>query len=591
MKEVIVRTLVKFLMIDNVNPLIDLFRYTEDIINKLIEKGLVTRGIVSKPNLDFGDRPQITDIIENRFVIDYIYTKDNIDDHWQVIFSFGSFQSSKQLGIAINSDNYEMRIDNNYLELLKLTIKTIIKSDWKEIIWLMDKDSEMLSIALYPSIYRTENLARQLINEVMTKEYGIEWWNIYVPLQIQKKHRSRIRGYKSIVPGFTNVNEKLMSIDIGDLVTIFTLKEKKWLPIFDAKISNFLNNQLEMKFENLQKILNGQMETTRDLWKEQFSKYLSNDFIDCLKEFELNRNHVVHNKIIDRTAYNTISGSIQKVEEELKIGLQKIAEVVISTEQRKIIDKQLEMEREEHEAILRDIIESETRVRVRNAEEIADLYDEYLEEFYTEIYADLRFRNDIIIGDYRNIDISVESGVLFELTYKIDNEVVEIDYKIDLINDSQGAESIVIVSIQKGEESYLKHIRYTNGKVSYNTYQGNYMPETQDEFDISDLEELMNGFIKFLDSNFENMRENIDSEMYSIIKEGGERPLAEIPCYGCGECYICIDENYGTFGQCLNCAEMNDICLCDRCGSHFEGEEIEDEPNFCENCLDHFDKE
>lgn len=79
--------------------------------------------------------------------------------------------------------------------------------------------------------------------------------------------------------------------------------------------------------------------------------------------------------------------------------------------------------------------------------------------------------------------------------------------------------------------------------------------------------------------------------MYSIIKDGGNSPLADTPCWECGEEYICIDENYGTWGQYLNCGDMNDISMCDRCGCYFEGEPSDDNPNFCDNCLDHFEKE
>lgn len=583
--------LVDFLMINSVNDLDDLFVYTENIIKGLLEKGLITQVIVAQSTLDFGDSSPIMAIDENIFAIDYIYSKGERDTHWQLAFEFGTFSSSKQLEITINSSDYEIKTDDNYLEQLKLAIKTAIKSDWGKIVWLMDKDSEMLSIALYPSIYRVENLARQLINEIMTKEYGIEWWDIYVPIQIQKKHRARMSGYKSIVPGFANVDERLMSIDIGDLITIFTLKEKKWVPAFDGEISRFLNDHSEMKLEKVREILAGQMETTRDLWTEQFSKYLSVDFIEYLKEFELNRNHVVHNKLIDRAAHTTISCSIQNVEEELKAGLQKLSETVISTEQREAIAEQMEMERHEQEAALHDIMESEAGVEIRSTEEIIDLYNEQLFEFYTEFQSNLRFRNDIEIGDYQNIVSSEDTGVLFEIEYKIEGETAEVNYTLESVIDSQGAESAVSISIKVGKESYSKSIRYINGEASFNSYQGNYMPETQDEFNMSDLEELMEGLVAFLDEHFENRRESIDSEMYSIIKDGGNSPVADIPCWECGEEYICVDENYGSYGQCLNCGVANDISVCERCGCYFEGEPTEGEPDFCENCLDYFDKQ
>ncbi len=296
----------KILTINNIQHLYDLFAYMENAVKGLLENGLITKVLVGQATLDFGDSSPINEIVDNVFALEFVYSKEKVNTHWQLVFEFGTFRSSKQLEITISSDDYSLQVDNTYLEQLKLAIKTSIKDDWKEIVWLMDKDYEMLSIELYPSIYRVENLARQLINEIMTKEYGIEWWEVYVPIQIKKKHRARMSGYKSTVPGFTNVNERLMSIDIGDLISIFTLKERKWVPAFDGEISHFLNDHSEMKMEKIREILAGQMETTRDLWTEQFSKYLSYGFIEYLKEFELNRNHVVHNKLIDRTAYNSI---------------------------------------------------------------------------------------------------------------------------------------------------------------------------------------------------------------------------------------------------------------------------------------------
>lgn len=589
--EVSMKTLVKFSTINNVQPLDNLFTYVENVVIELLENGLITKVIIGQTTLDFGDSSPIDEIADNVFAVEFVYSKENINTHWQLVFEFGTFSSSKQLEITISSDDYIIETSNNYLEQLKLAIKKSIKDDWKEIVWLMDKDSEMLSIELYPSIYRVENLARQLINEIMTKEYGIEWWEVYVPIYIKKKHRARMSGYKSTVPGFTNVNERLMSIDIGDLISIFTLKEKKWVPVFDGEINHFLNGHSEMKLEKVREKLVEQMETTRDLWTEQFSKYLSNDFIEYLKEFELNRNHVVHNKLIDRTAYISILRSIQKVEKELKDGLHKVSETVISTEQRKAIAEQVEMERKEQEAALYDIMESEAGVKIRSVEEIIELYDEHLYEFYTEFQSNLRFRNDIEIGDYQNISSSEDTGVLFEVKYKIDDETAEVSYGLESIIDLQGEESTVNISIRIGNENYSKSVRYINGEVSFNSYQGNYMPETQDEFSMLDLEELMEGLVEFIDEHFENKREKIDSEMYSIIKDGGSSPVADISCWGCGEEYICIDENYGVFGQCLSCGEMINISVCDRCGCHFEGEPSEDELNFCENCLDHFENE
>jgi|GEM_PF-681578 len=581
-------TLVNFLMINSTRSLGNLFEYTESIINELQVKGLISHAIVDTVTLEYGDGIEVEDTV---FITDFDYSKEKQKSHWQIEFEFGTFTSSSQLQIKLSSEDYELHIEDNYLEQLKLSIKNIIKSDWEKTVWLMDKDSELLSIALYPSIYRIENLARRLISEIMTKEYGIGWWDIYVPLSIRNKHKARLSGYKSIAPGFANVDERLMSVDIGDLNSIFTLKEKKWNPAFDTEISSFLSDQTDIKLGRIKNILSSQMVVTFDLWKTQFEKYLSEDFIENFKLFELNRNHVVHNKLIDRAAYNSIANSISAVERELIMALQTLEKVIISKEQRQVIEQQMEREQQDAAEALQEIMESETGVKIRNSNEIIDMYNECLYQFHSEFQESLRFRNDLEIGDYSDISFENSTGKLFEIRYKINNEIANVNYSIESIDESQGAESILEISIEADNKRSSHLVTYMNGEVSFNSYQGCYMPETQDGISATDLEELTDEFMEFLQAYFGNNRENIDSQMYSIIKDGGSSPVADIPCWECGEDYICVDENYGAFGQCLNCGEMNDICLCDRCGSYFEGEPNDDEPNFCENCLDYFEKE
>lgn len=581
--------MVNFLMINgNIQP-VDMFGYIENVVTELQKKGLITKIEYSPAQCDFGDDSCLIEVEDTFYVANFIYSKDDKENHWQIAFEYGTYNSCSQLQIKILSADYELNVADNYLEQLKFAIKLLVKPNWEKIIWLMDKDSEQLSIALYPRIYRVENLARQLISEIMTKEYGFEWWDTYVPLTIKNKHMGRLGGYKSITPGFANVDERLMSIDIGDLNSIITLKEKKWNPAFIPEISSFLNEQSDMKLERMKTLLSAQMIVSIDLWVEQFSKYLSEDFIKDFKTFELNRNHIVHNKLIDRSAYGSISNSISTVEAELIKALAKIEQVVVSKEQREAREQQRAIEQEEMEIALKDIMESEAGVKIRNSQEIIEVYEEQLFIFHSELQEYLRFRNDLEIGEYKSIEN--DTGILFEIRYKVNDESAIVSYSIECMDDSQGSESVVAVNIMVGENVFSKDIAYTNGEISFNSHQSCYMPETQDSISMEDLSALKEGAVDFLNEQFENLREKVDSEMFSIIKDGGSSPLAEFSCWECGEEYICIDENYGALGQCLNCGEMNDICFCDRCESYFEGTADEDGPNFCENCLEDFNKE
>lgn len=47
----------------------------------------------------------------------------------------------------------------------------------------------------------------------------------------------------------------------------------------------------------------------------------------------------------------------------------------------------------------------------------------------------------------------------------------------------------------------------------------------------------------FVETHFENIYEYTDLEIFSIIKDGVQNPVAKMPCYECSEEYICVDEN------------------------------------------------
>lgn len=86
----------------------------------------------------------------------------------------------------------------------------------------------------------------------MTKEYGVTWWESFVPYSIKNKHRVRSGEYKSKEPAFNNVDERLMSIDIDDLGEIIRTVRYKWVPEYSEDISFIINGIQkcdEIKFE------------------------------------------------------------------------------------------------------------------------------------------------------------------------------------------------------------------------------------------------------------------------------------------------------------------------------------------------------
>lgn len=586
--------LVRFIGVSPTKEIADQHDYVKQICKKLEASALVTQLAIDPSTDDAGDIARSSAVIkkqEGEYTYCFIYTRDSAASVFKIAFEFGTYHSTLQLKISISSDNYDMAPDNKYLERLKFKLKEDIKNDWKQIIWLLDKDSEMLARELYPRLFQAENLLRRVINELMIRRYGIDWWNEYVPIEIKQKHSARRAGYKSVAPGFANIDEKLLSIDIGDLKAILTMKQEKWDPKFDGSLNAMLTHRAEWKESSVKDILEKQLVVQEDLWNQQFSKYLPQDFTEKLRIFDLNRNHIAHNKLIDRAAYYSIKQSIEVVSADLKSALEKIDQDLISSEQESVLQEAMmdelmtAMAERDEKMRVEELMETEASIEIRHNSEIAALFDDAMHTVHTFLSDNLRFRDDIEFTSVESIDDKKRRGKLFTITYKIDDESVDIAYELE-VDDSQGSTSVLTVSVagEKEFRGFRFGLEYVNGEATFDEELGYYCPITQDG--IINLDELEDELLTYIEGRFKNWREDVDAGEYERAKDGAAPLVADIPCWNCGECYICVDENYNEYGKCLNCGEHNDIVRCARCESFCEGDPDSTEPQFCDNCLD-----
>lgn len=577
---------IEFVAVENKLAISDKYEYIKSIYDQLVAQKLIN-ALVVNPESPASRAICECDEESTCFSIDYnsvINKKSNI---WNLFFQFGTYDGRLQLQISISSNTYEVTVEDDYLEKLKLAIKDIIVRDWIDIIWLMDEDSQCLSASIYPNLYSVENLLRRLINSVMIKVYGTKWWDLIVPYSIKEKHRSRLSGYKSVVPGFNNVDEKLMSIDIGDLLSILTLERKKWTPQFEDEISLQLNGMLPEKSDKIIEVLKKQMKKEISLWDKWFSKYLPESFINDFKMFEKYRNHIAHNKLIDRSAYRMIKEMMELISNNVKEAIEKSKKDLLSAEDKIMAER----EKEEYLQLLdeceRENKQNDSGVCIRTDDEIKELLSDAVGEVVLYLSENLCFREDIEIqeGEYCK-----DGQTVFEVTSKINREVISIavDYEIC---DDEGVESSA--TLQYGDEQ--RAIRYINGEVEYDLDQGLYMPITQDELYEQDIESAKESILEYI-----NETTDIKGRAYKAwcvaIRDGGTSPIDDnVECEECGECEISIDEEFAPIGTCLNCGYVNSISSCDRCGQWFnvnlEGEYEEDGVSLCQNCLDNIEEE
>lgn len=599
---------VMFSVIENKIDIDNYLEYVEEKINAtFLQMGL-------KPKKFWIDKVDISDkvSIENS---NECYAEFYIDDEkYFVAFSFETFNQVKQLEISINNfismTHLIKSLNNNqetFLERFKIILKNNIlyidkdkkSKAWEKCIWLIDKQSQMFATHLYPMIYETENLYRELINQVMTKVVGADWWNTIVPKDLKDAQRSKVGTYKSVVQSLNDVDESLMSIDVSDLTKLIKLKLSEWKPVYNQELNDLL--QIFKKntgYKNIEgryidkaiKILTSQLNDTDDLWEKYFSKFLSSDFFNKFGEFSTNRNHIAHNKVIDREAYNLIKNSIVNVKNELLSAIERVNSNIKSFEKLEIDRLEKEYDIQEEEEFMREIMESESGIEIKSDDEIYMMFEEAIIRLHQDVQEQLRFRLDIEVEDFKRLSYITDRQPLFNIKHLVTEEAIGISCEIK-IDTSQGGQSILKIIFTYGKNTETFNVQYVNGEVSYNEEQCNYMPETEDEFGEMQLQEAIDELIDYVNVNLESLRKKVDNQMYSVIKDGGNSPVADINCYNCGESYICIDENYAEFGRCLNCGEMNEIYVCDKCGEYCDEVHNVDGVQICEICYEKFQSE
>lgn len=573
--------LVKFIAAENKKEIVH-EEYVTQIFEDLCESELIENIMLTPNEMRHGERAvKQLDEEGNAYFVHFNSKSMEASDNWKIYFSFGTYNNAKQLEVTIESDTYTVVTANSFLEKLKLRIKKCIVKDWNDIIWLIDKDSECLSFDLYAKIYKAENLLRELINEVMVKQYGTMWWDLFVPYDMKEKHKARLKEYKTKIPSFNNVDDRLMAIDIDDLGRILTLIRYKWNPIYDEEINGLLNGVQNCVDSKLRELLEGQRIEDVNIWKNHFSKYLPDDFISKFKTFARDRNHVMHNKLIDRVAYHAMKELAAQIEDSLMEALKKQRELVPSKEEKEQIERQQQIERRMMEELDHECRENDAGVNIRSKDEIKELFEECVAELVTAIMEELRFREDIEIEE-EDTDLGDLAGVLLWIRSKIDECELYIKYNLT-IADEEGEDSTLQIFCDEEDIKFYTSINYKNAEVEMDEESGLYVPVIQDE--MEEIDDSVAELVEFIEDELQDYREILSQEDIADA----------VPCSECDEELICINEDILPVGTCANCGHVNEIYQCDRCGAWFnvewDGVCDGDGGAFCQNCWDEIDLE
>ncbi|MDO4553661.1 MAG: zinc ribbon domain-containing protein [Lachnospiraceae bacterium] len=505
------------------------------------------------------------------------YSIEAVGVTYSVSFTIDTFndKAQTQLGIHIVSlaDSNEYDI---FLEKFKVYLKELLLKEWEICTWIIDEQSEWLGMQLYPLIFKAENKMRAFVNKVMTHKFGFKWMELIGLEDIIKGYQRSNVDFKREVPEFNNINNYLICSTAESLAKLI-LKSK----VFEASIdlSDVESVKIhKMLSENRSKAIFDSLLDMRkvkvDIWKDIFQKYFDEKIKKGITDFIKNRNHVAHNKLLTKASYDKMRQNFL----EIQTLFDKADDAFVDEEPSDELCETWNIEQEEmrnEKAYIYDRVKNETGIDILFSEQIFSLFEDKIQELYTEIDDMEYFSYAITISSLNTIENELESHVLFSVNSNVDESFsFKVCAFID-ITDGMGEDSYLKLWIEKEDGTTLldAKVLYHNGEAHEEPMERYYIPDSDSSLDNEEL----NGFIEelknYIKEDMNSIKTHADMLSFSAIKDGGDLPVADIPCWNCGQDYISVNDDLYPYGKCMNCGEENEISVCERCGNIYPDDE------------------
>ena len=386
---------------------------------------------------------------------------------------------------------------------MKIGIKNALIRDWYKCVWIKDSQSLELSKEVYSDIYMAENELRAFISRIMIEHFGIEWHDRPEFYKLKASIEENGVIIKRNVPNFNNIDinlytvtlEKLMDTVKADIYSDVMQDSPEMQKLIKERI--FSTTQLD-RMQSTLEFLKNRYVKKYNIW-ERFFKPLIADPIkweELLSSFIANRNHVAHNKLLDYASKETMLSDTRELRKFIQEAVIKFDEVNCSEEVEETLQA-IEDQREYEREARMEIIESESGVKIRDKGEILKLFQDTVEEIYTDAVNKVYFDEGVEIAGDCNLQDVLEEQLLFTITGKR-NEKLEI-YGIVDIDDSEGATSVMEIRVYDTDENMVnENVAYINGEAEYNPEQTSYMSVVMDLYDDNCTEIIKSTIEEFL---------------------------------------------------------------------------------------------
>lgn len=478
------------------------------------------QGIMARIETLFGSDCKVkyigcTDRIGNfEFKVSYI------DVEYTVIFQMDTYEWNRQFTIKIGYSQIRVGIPvpqmsekiagyDHFLEKLKISIKNSLIRDWYKCVWIKDNQSLELSRDVYSDIYMAENELRAFVSRIMIEHFGIDWHDRPEFYKLKASIEENAVIIKRNVPNFNNIDvnlytvtlEKLMDTVMLDVYSDAMQDSPEMQKLIKERI--FATTQLD-KMKSALDFLKNRYVKKYNIW-EKFFKPLIADPVkweELLTSFIANRNHVAHNKLLDYMSKETMLSDTREFRRFIREAVIKFDEENCSEEVEETLQAIADQREYEQEARM-EIIESESGVKIRSRKEILKLFQDTIDEIYTDAVNKVYFDEGIeVLGECKLQD-TVDEQLLFSITVRSGKEL-EIYGVID-IDDSEGTASVMQIRVYNADENIVNgDIEYVNGEAEYNIEQTSHMPVVMDSYDDGNAEIIKNAVDEFLERERED---------------------------------------------------------------------------------------
>ena len=443
------------------------------------------------------------------------------DVEYTVIFQMDTYEWNRQFTINIGYSQIRIGIPvpqmrekivgyDHFLERLKISIKNALIRDWYKCVWIKDNQSLELSREVYSDIYMAENELRAFISRIMIEHFGIDWHDRPEFYKLKASIEENAVIIKRNVPNFNNIDVNLYTVTLEKLMD--TVKADIYSEAMQQDGSEmqklikeriFATTQLD-KMKSALDFLKNRYVKKYNIW-ERFFKPLIVDPVrweELLTSFIANRNHVAHNKLLDYMSKETMLSDTREFRRFIREAVIKFDEENCSEEVEETLQAIADQREYEQEARM-EIIESESGVKIRDKKEIIKLFQDTIDEIYTDAVNKVYFDEGIeVLGECKLQD-SVDEQLLFSITGR-SSKKLEI-YGITDIDDSEGTASAMQIRVYSADENIVNgDIEYVNGEAEYSPEQTSHMPVVMDSYDDSNAEIIKNAVDEFLERERED---------------------------------------------------------------------------------------